>query len=112
MTCTEKIYSEEYLDYLVEHVGDDERILEWYGVDCFQIASDRYAAVYLPKTRISYETMVQAYQIPHCYGLLSSDQLLDEIGVARVQRQPTLSLYGQGVMVGFIDTGAGVCFLV
>ena len=50
-----------------------------------------------------------AYIVPHCYGLMSSSQMLETTGVARVQRQPALSLYGNGVMVGFIDTGDGVC---
>lgn len=41
---------------------------------------------------------------------MSSSQVLETTGVARVQRQPALSLYGNGIMVGFIDTGAGVCY--
>lgn len=42
--------------------------------------------------------------IPKCYGLVSSTSL-EMSGILRLQRQPTLSLLGQGVFVAIIDTG-------
>lgn len=39
---------------------------------------------------------------------MSSSQVLESAGILKVQRQPALSLYGSGVMVGFVDTGDGV----
>lgn len=45
--CTEAIYSEEYVDYLVEYVrGGPSSINEVYDVSCSQIASDRFAVIY------------------------------------------------------------------
>ena len=104
-SCTDQIYSEEYTDFLVEHVSDDELIPQWYFSDCFQIASNRFAVIYVNQRQVNYDNALESYAIPHVYGLLSSDALLEEIGVAQVQRQPNLGLYGQGVMIGFIDTG-------
>lgn len=104
-SCTDQIYSEEYTDFLVEHVGNDALIPQWYFSNCFQIASNRFAVVYMSQQRANYNNSLEAYVVPHVYGLLSSDELLEEIGVAQVQRQPNLSLYGQGVLIGFIDTG-------
>ena len=49
-----------------------------------------------------------AFIVPNCYGLMSSSQVLESAGILKVQRQPALSLYGSGVMVGFVDTGDGV----
>jgi hypothetical protein len=42
--------------------------------------------------------------IPKCFGLTSSTSL-DASGITRLQKQPTLSLMGQGVFVAVIDTG-------
>lgn len=103
--CTEQIYSEEYQDYLVEHVGDYSLIPQWYSADCFQIASDRFAVVYMERNRVTYDNWSGVYVTPHLYGLLASDEVLEEMGVAQVQRQPNLGLFGQGIMIGFVDTG-------
>lgn len=103
--CREQIYSEEYIDYLVEHVGDNSKIPEWYFSNCFQIACNRYAVLYLQEGRVKYENWSGVYVIPRVFGLLSSDDTLEEMGVAQVQRMANLNLTGQGVMVGFVDTG-------
>lgn len=106
--CRAQIYSEKYQDYLVEHVEDGERISRWYGVDCFQIASERFAVVYQQGNEVQFDNQSGILVVPYCYGLMSSTEVLEASGITRVQSQPGLSLYGQGVMVGFIDTGAGV----
>lgn len=111
VNCQEKIYSEEYIDYLVEHVGDDSRISEWYSADCFQIACNRYAVVYLQEGNVKYENWSGIYVIPRVFGLLTSDDTLEKMGVAQVQRMTNLNLTGQGVMVGFVDTGERVIIL-
>lgn len=103
--CKEKIYSEDYIDYLVEHVGDNSKIPQWYQTDCFQIACNRYAVVYLQEGHVKYENWSGVYVIPRAFGLLSSENALEEIGVAQVQRMTNLNLTGQGVMIGFVDTG-------
>lgn len=46
--------------------------------------------------------------MPACYGLMSSEPALASAGITKVRNQPNLSMYGQGVMVGFIDTGYAV----
>ena len=49
-----------------------------------------------------------AFFVPACYGLMSSEPALASAGITKVRNQPNLSMYGQGVMVGFIDTGYAV----
>lgn len=42
--------------------------------------------------------------IPKCFGLLNNASL-EASGILRLQKQPTLSLLGQGVFIAVIDTG-------
>ena len=42
--------------------------------------------------------------VPKCYGLLD-ETALEVSGILKLQQQPALALKGQGVMIGFIDTG-------
>lgn len=104
-SCREQIYSEEFQDFLVEYTGDWDSLKGRYDVDCFQIASERFAVVYRNEGVVDVDVLGGALMIPRCFGLLSSDQVLEEMGVAAVQRQPSLSLYGNGIIVGFVDTG-------
>ena len=42
--------------------------------------------------------------IPKCYTLLDM-QPLDAAGIITLQNYPTLQLMGEGIMIGFLDTG-------
>lgn len=102
--CRKQIYSEDYLDYLVEYFLDDEERTE---IDeyCYNLASNRFAVVYKEGSDYLRDPYVGIKQIPHCYGLLSSTQVLEEAGILQVRNRPGLELLGAGVLVGFIDTG-------
>lgn len=104
MDCQDKIYSEEYEDYIVEYGSRPEL----YETECYQLVSSRFAIVYLEGTGLDSRQRNVELEIPRCFGLLSSTQMLEETGIARVRRQPRLELFGQGVMFGIVDTGAGV----
>ena len=106
--CTNAVLSEEYEDYLVEYFGDVAYLEDIFPNDCFQVISNRFAAAYSKNKSREGNRFGSIYVLPHCYGLLSSTEMLERTGIARVQRRPALGLYGQRVMVGFIDTGAGV----
>ena len=45
--CQDKIYSEEYEDYIVEYGSWSELVSEQYQTDCYQLADFRFAVVYL-----------------------------------------------------------------
>lgn len=108
--CVNRIYSEEYQDYIVEYTGFPNYLKSQYGDECFQLVSYRFAVAYHYGKEVQSGINNGAYVVPHCYGLMSSEEVLEATGVAKVQRQPVLHLYGNGVMVGFIDTGVGVCY--
>ncbi len=42
--------------------------------------------------------------VPQCYGLLDMDAM-NQAGISQVQYYPTLNVAGEGVMIGFVDTG-------
>ena len=106
--CQELIYSEDYEDYIIEYTGQEESIGERYRTSCYQLVNTRFGIVYQRGEDVVPEERDSLLIIPRCFGLLSSAQTLEETGIARVRRQPNLSLYGQGVMLGIVDTGAGV----
>lgn len=103
--CTRQIYSEEYLDYLVEYFSTETAPENIQGGVCYEIASHRFAVLYEKGNSYNLDHLSGVKVIPHCYGLLSSDQVLESAGITRVRRQAGLSLYGQGILVGFVDTG-------
>lgn len=109
-TCINRIYSEDYQDYIVEYTGMPTFLKSQYGDDCFQLVSYRFAVAYHYGSEVRSGINNGTYLVPRCYGLMSSEQVLEAAGIAKVQRQPVLQLYGSGIMMGFIDTGSGVCY--
>ncbi len=105
-TCHVAIYSEDYLDYLVEYLGEE---LGWTsgleGFACEQIVSGRFAVLHEQGQSYTSRSLSELKIIPHCYGLLSSAEVLEASGVSKIQRNPNLSYYGNGIIVGFVDTG-------
>ncbi len=103
--CRERVYSNEYQDYIIGRVGTFwKSILEQdlcrFPLDySFQIA---YANQEEVGGRELYE--IPYYSIPKCFSLLDM-QALQETGISQVQQIPGLELYGSNVIVGFLDTG-------
>ena len=109
--CRERIYSEDYLDYLVEYAWDGLVLEDADESYCYKVASGHFAVLYEEGKAYTINSLSGVKVIPHCYGLLSSDEVLESSGIAKVQRQSGLNLYGQGILVGFIDTGGRVILL-
>ena len=108
MDCQDIIYSEELEDNIVEYGGQPGVIAEVYETECYQLVNSRFAVIYQEESGVDNTKRNVELEIPRCFGLLSSTQTLEETGVARVRRQPGLELFGQGVLFGIVDTGAGV----
>lgn len=103
MDCNEIIQSNDYLDVLVATDEVQEAKAE---PACIQRINDRYEIWYYNRASalpLSFEDYTYS-AIPNCFGLLDSGAL-DSSGILQMQNQPTLSLKGQGVIVGFLDTG-------
>lgn len=106
--CEEAVYSEEYEDYIIEYFGEGREVGDIYQTSCYQLLTNRLGVIYQRADEVDVEQRNQLLILPRCFGLLSSAQVLETSGVAKVQRLPGLALYGQGVMLGIVDTGAGV----
>lgn len=101
--CKERILSEDSRDFIVSRSyrrqGEDPLI-------CTVPAGEEYEILYVEKEMadpISYSTYPYD-TIPHCY-CLEDLNALQQMGVIKVQKYPTLELMGEGILLGFIDTG-------
>ena len=103
MSCEQSIFSNDTYDFIVSTDETNTPLLEPL---CIQPINEEYEVWYydrknlppLSLSRYSYTS------IPKCYFLMDSTSL-DVSGILSIQNQPTLSLKGQGVFIGIIDTG-------
>lgn len=103
MTCDEIIKSDDTYDVIIPREYLEREIL---APDCVQRISDSYEIYYYNRQRVE-PLSIEGYTysaIPKCFGLLDTADL-EESGVIKLQNLSTLSLRGQGVLVGFVDTG-------
>lgn len=103
MPCTETILSNDTYDFIV---ANDENDTPYIKPLCIQPINAQYEIWYYDKNTVpplSISTYSYA-SIPKCFSLMDSTSL-DVSGILAIQNQPTLSLKGQGVFVGIIDTG-------
>ncbi len=103
--CREAAVSNEYKDFIAGYY-DRREILEGSGTDCYQIVNRSYAIVhyYAPDVTLGEGTDYFYAQMPKAFGLLQQENL-EEIGVNRLRRLQGFRYYGQGILIGFVDTG-------
>lgn len=101
--CAEQVYSNDYFDFII-YYGDVENVP--VAGACTQQIDDDYDIFYYPREGLpSLSVGNYTYStIPKCFGLLDTTAL-ESSGILRMQNQPALALKGNGVLVGFIDTG-------
>lgn len=105
-TCRSRVLSEEYRDfifqsqrpYFLNEISDAELCEQKIGYEYHAVYIDKMFAEPLSIDRFTYGA------IPKCYTLLDTEAL-NEAGISQIQNYPTLKLTGNGVMIGFIDTG-------
>lgn len=104
--CKEWILSEDYRDFIINenHTPFLENIAQ--NPVCEQYAGFDYRCIYLPALQAGTLTSKQfSYNsIPKCYAPLSMDTL-NQAGILPIQNYPTLQLKGNGILIGFIDSG-------
>lgn len=100
--CREQILSEEYADYLVEY---EQSIVNFPNV-CFSFVSPEFLIAHTPISNLTTSLIgTWGYSIyPRLFGLLDTGSL-EASGITRLRNIPSLNLEGQGILVGFIDTG-------
>lgn len=102
-TCEEQIYSNDYFDFLIEKEIPGQALP---GDFCVQTISERYSVLHVSRERAP-ELTISNYSygaIPKCFTLV--DELaLESSGIVQLQNIPNYPLYGEGVLMGFVDTG-------
>lgn len=104
--CKIRILSEEYMDFIFEtyrpfflgNISVEQLCRQPLGFQYHVAYVDQMLASPLSLERFSYGA------IPKCYTLLSTEAL-EQSGILKVHNYPTLQLKGQGILIGFIDTG-------
>lgn len=107
INCREVITSNDYMDFIIRYSGSEQALIEEiYDVICPQLINDKYVIVHAAAADVpDLNRFAVAYgSIPKCYGLLDTANL-ENTGVLRLRRQPYINLYGNGVLIAFIDTG-------
>ena len=104
--CRNQILSEDYRDFIGDHVRTSFFDSLMQEDHCEQDAGYDYKCFYFPAaaadpvtlTRYSYNS------IPKCYAPVSMETL-NQTGILPVQNYPTLQLKGNGILIGFLDSG-------
>jgi len=114
MTCKERILSNDYADVIIDYVlpeGELERLNFDY---CFSKIDEEFGVAHINRHELP-PLSVGRYgyaSIPKLYGLMQAFQAESLVETGNLQMQgPPLSLKGQGVIIGFIDTGERVKIL-
>ncbi len=101
-SCREWIMSEDYAEEIVGYYGQRDLLSD---AACYQLVNEDFAIVYRPVREVGNQPGQRvSFSVPYCYGLLQQD-ILEESGVSRVRRVPGFDYFGQGILIGFVDTG-------
>jgi subtilisin family serine protease len=103
MDCKAAVYSNDYYDFIAEY-GVVPRIND-LGT-CQQEIGDRYKIAHIERP-LDDDFSVTKYgyvAIPNCYGLCDL-AAIEASGILQMHNQPVLSLKGEGVLIGMLDTG-------
>ena len=103
--CSSLIVSEETGDYIIESNSlYFEQIQRQDGV-CISCVNDTWCILYTnyPGSR-NINIQQGYYSVPKLYGLMDTTSF-DASGITTTLNQPLLNVRGQGVLIGFLDTG-------
>ena len=103
MDCASLILSNDTYDTIVAKDEEREPLVEPL---CVQPIDEEYSVWYFDRSRVL-PLSIRNYSytaIPKCFYLMDTTSM-EISGISALQNNPTLSLKGQGVFVGIIDTG-------
>lgn len=106
INCRENFYSNEYYDFIAETSAFSQSANIFLNEECRQRLNEQYEVVTVPRAGnppLSLNNYSYA-SIPKCYGI-SDTQAIEAAGIYIIQRYPGLELKGNGVLMGFMDTG-------
>lgn len=98
------VISEEYADFIIDY-RYNEQLLQQFSNAVIHIMNNAFAVIYLPVPPLN--NLIRDYSyayIPRLYGLTSQVSLRAS-GVERLHDIPSFDLYGEGVLIGIVDSG-------
>lgn len=100
-----KIISNDYANVILEYYRKDPTVQQ-FADDPLNIIDEKFGVAYIPVSEVSVRLVRENgfAVIPNLYGLLDTVNL-EDMGVTKVQGLPYLGLMGEGVLLGFVDTG-------
>ncbi len=116
MSCEEKVRSQAYREFLIDYGINGLGGIGGAADSCLvPVDADISILYFLPENEEDMEIdRYPYYSVPKCYGLMRQEEIagaqpfdplsLIDCGILQVQGEP-LYLTGQGVVLGFLDTG-------
>lgn len=101
--CREAVYSNVWYDLILRK---DDVIDEMTEEECLMKLDGAYQMWYFSRNmlpEINFETYTYS-AVPKCLTPLS-ERALDASGILQIRNQPNLSLTGEGVLIGIVDSG-------
>lgn len=103
-SCEEAIFSEEYYDLILETGA--RYTIQLKEEACRIVVDSQLTMTYVSREgmpKLSIEDYTYS-AIPNCFSTLNTSAL-EASNILKVQNIPTLDLRGEGVLIGFLDTG-------
>lgn len=104
--CREKILSQDCMDFIIVSYRKNAEIVLPESQACVQDIGFDYRVVYVDREYVD-DLTYEKYgytAIPGCYALVDMEAI-SAAGISAVQNFPALQLRGNGIMIGFVDTG-------
>lgn len=104
--CKEAIYSNEYVEMLIEDQNSIELISQYLEIGCIQYVNYVQAILHVKPVgeTLDFIGELTYRMVPNCYGLMDTSNI-ENIGVLQLRRRPYIDLYGNNVLFAIIDTG-------
>lgn len=106
MSCTINVASEEYADFITTYSSSPEELIRSGKASCIDFINHRFAVIHVPlSTILPLRLSTYTYPaVPKLYSLLDASAM-EAAGILPASRVPAFSNQGEGVIIGFVDTG-------
>lgn len=106
MSCTINVASEEYADFITTYSSSPEELIRSSKTSCIDFINHRFAVLHIPLASVlPLRLSTYTYPaIPNLYSLLDASAM-ENAGILPTSRVPAFSNQGEGVIIGFVDTG-------
>ncbi len=105
--CTANVSGQDYAEFIYRHSSaTPEELSALLKTDCISYVNESYVVYYIPlEEAMPLSIPNHSYEsLPSLFGLMDTTSMAAS-GILETFRQPALGSNGEGVIIGFIDTG-------